>query len=82
MKPDDTIHWLDVDLIAEALAQRFPDKDPLRIGFVELKRLVESLPNFREQPGHPANERILEEIQQCWIEERSGVNRDDEGDEE
>ena len=25
---------------------------------------------FQEQPGHPCNERILETIQQLWIEER------------
>lgn len=77
--PDDTFHWLDVDLIGEALHQAHPDKDPMRMGFVELKRLVLALPDFREQPGHPCNERILEEIQAAWIEERQGrSNRDDD----
>lgn len=70
--PDDTFHWLDVDLIGEELASAYPDRDPLRTGFVELKKLVVALPGFREQPGHPVNERILEEIQRHWIEERSG----------
>lgn len=68
----DTFHWLDVDLIGELLAETYPDRDPMRIGFTELKKLVTALPGFREEPGHPVNERILEEIQRYWIEEREG----------
>jgi FeS assembly protein IscX len=77
-KPDDTFHWLDVDLIGELLAEHFPDRDPMRIGFPELKKLVQSLEGFREEPGHPCNERILEEIQRYWIEEREGLPRDED----
>ncbi len=69
MKPEE-LHWLDVELIGEFLNEHFPTKDPLRIGFVELKGLVLSLPGFAEQPGHPCNEKILETIQRYWIEER------------
>jgi FeS assembly protein IscX len=76
--PDDTLHWLDVDLIGEALHEAFPDRDPMRVGFVELKTLVLALPGFHEQPGHPCNERILEEIQRHWIEERLGTPRGDD----
>lgn len=68
--PDDSLHWLDVDLIGEELARVHPAVDPLRTGFVQLKALVTSLPDFREEPGHPVNERILEEIQRYWIEAR------------
>ncbi|MCE7974832.1 MAG: Fe-S assembly protein IscX [Leptolyngbya sp. PLA1] len=68
--PDDTFHWLDVDLIGEELARAYPDIDPLRTGFVQLRALVAKLPGFREEPGHPVNERILEEIQRHWIEAR------------
>jgi len=32
---------------------------------------VQALPGFAEQPGHPCNERILEAIQQAWIDERA-----------
>jgi len=73
---DDTFHWLDVDLIGEELARAHPEISPLRVGFVELRRLVQELPGFREQPGHPVNERILEEIQRYWIEETSGGRPD------
>ncbi|MFO0831290.1 MAG: Fe-S cluster assembly protein IscX [Phycisphaerales bacterium] len=71
-----TFHWLDVEEIGEALAERYPDRDPFRVGFVELRKLVVALPGFVEQPGHPVNERILEEVQRCWIEERGGRARE------
>lgn len=64
------MHWLDVGRIAEELADRHGDIDPVTISFPRLKVLVESLPGFKEEPGHPCNERILEAIQQAWIDER------------
>jgi FeS assembly protein IscX len=76
--PDDTFGWLDVDLIGELLHEHYPQRDPLRVGFVELRKLVAALPGFREQPGQPCNERILEEIQRYWIEEREGRRGDDD----
>ncbi|MBL8876357.1 MAG: Fe-S cluster assembly protein IscX [Phycisphaerae bacterium] len=66
-----TFGWVEVRRIGEELADRMPEKDPMRIGFPELRRLVMDLPGFKEEPGHPSNERILEEIQRHWIEERS-----------
>lgn len=71
MTPNDTFHWLDVERIAEELAERHPDADPLTITFPKLRTMVASLPGFREEPGHPCNERILEAIQQAWIDERT-----------
>ena len=65
-----TFHWLDVQRIAEDLTERHPDDDPLTITFPKLKTMVQALPGFVEQPGHPVNERILEAIQQAWIDER------------
>ena len=64
------MHWLDVAQIAEELVDRHSDIDPVSISFPRLKGLVEALPGFKEQPGHPCNERILEAIQQAWIDER------------
>jgi len=64
------MHWLDVERIAEELFDRHGDVDPVSISFPRLKALVEALPGFKEEPGHPCNERILEAIQQAWIEER------------
>jgi len=64
---DDTLHWLDVEEIAEELVESYPEEDPMRIGFVKLRELVTALPCFREQAEHPCNERILETIQAHWI---------------
>ncbi|MBL1218819.1 MAG: Fe-S assembly protein IscX [Planctomycetes bacterium] len=66
------LHWLDVEEIAEELAEAHPDVNPMTITFPRLKELVESLPGFKAQPGHPCNERILETIQGLWIEEKDG----------
>lgn len=71
------MHWLDVDLIAEALFAAHPATDPLTIRFTELRRMVEALPDFEPRPGHPVNEKILETIQMRWHEERSDAPRDD-----
>ncbi len=78
----ESFHWLDVELIAEELHDAHPDRDPVRVSFPELKRLVQELEDFEEQHGHPCNERILEAIQQHWIKEREDgpVDADDEDD--
>ena len=67
--PEDTFHWIDVQRIAEELADAYTDIDPLTISFPKLKELVESLPGFEAQPDRPPNERILEAVQLAWIEE-------------
>jgi FeS assembly protein IscX len=73
-----TFGWLDVRLIGELLAEKHTEIDPLHVGFPQLKQLVMELPGFHEEPGHPSNERILEEIQRHWIEEREDLADDDE----
>ena len=65
----DSFHWLDVQRIAEELADAHPDAQPYEVNFVELRHLIESLDGFTAQAGHPVNERILEEIQRLWHEE-------------
>jgi FeS assembly protein IscX len=70
MAAPETLHWLVVDRLAEALVDAHPEVDPVSISFPKLKSLVLALPGFREEPGHPCNERILEAIQQAWIDER------------
>lgn len=83
MRPamNDTLHWLDVEEIAEELDTAHPQIDPMRLGFPKLRMLVEALPNFAERPGHPCNERILETIQANWIELRGDAPSDDDDDE-
>lgn len=75
-----SFHWLDVDRIAEELVDAHRDVDPIRLRFTELRKLVEALPGFAEQPGHPVNEKILETIQMKWIEEREDSGSDEEDD--
>ncbi len=75
---NETFGWLEVRLIGELLAERHPKLDPYAVRFTELRGLVEGLPGFEEEPGHPVNERILEEIQRHWIEEREDLADEDE----
>ncbi|MDX9910199.1 MAG: Fe-S cluster assembly protein IscX [Phycisphaerales bacterium] len=74
----DSFHWLDVQRIAEELADRFPERRPYDVNFVDLRRMVESLPGFAAQANHPPNEKILETIQQLWNDEREDITRDDD----
>lgn len=73
-----SFHWTDVQRIAEELVDRHPQVDPATVTFPRLRDLVTSLPGFAERPGHPCNERILEAIQQSWIDERQGLEDDEE----
>lgn len=74
----DSFHWLDVERIAEELADAFPERDPYTIRFTELREMVRALPGFREQSGHAVNEKILETIQSAWAEERADAPREDD----
>ena len=68
--------WLDVDRIAESLADSHPGVDPLRVRFTELRGMVEALEDFKPDPDHPVNERILEAVQMSWNGEK--LDRDEE----
>ena len=71
-----TFGWLEVDRIAEALADAFPGVDPLMVRFTDLRKRVEGLAGFKEEPGHPVNEKILEAIQASWRGEK--LDRDED----
>ena len=62
--------WTDVHDLAIELAEAHPDVDPTRINFVDLMRWVLALPDFDDDPKH-CGEKILEAIQQAWIDEVS-----------
>jgi FeS assembly protein IscX len=66
-------HWLDVERIAEELADAHEDVNPLDVNFVDLREMVENLIGFEPQDDHPVNERILETIQVLWLEEGAEV---------
>ncbi len=60
--------WTDVDEIAIQLSDAHEDVDPTQINFVDLMNWVLALPDFDDDPTH-CGERILEAIQQAWIDE-------------
>jgi FeS assembly protein IscX len=60
--------WTDVNDIVIELSERHPDIDPVRINFVDLMNWVKALPDFNDDPKH-CGEKILEAIQQAWIDE-------------
>ncbi|QOD38290.1 Fe-S cluster assembly protein IscX [Candidatus Wolbachia massiliensis] len=62
--------WLNIEDIAEALEEKFPDGDIINIRFTELKKKILDLEGFDDEEER-CNEKILEAIQAAWIEERS-----------
>jgi FeS assembly protein IscX len=61
--------WIDIQEIVLALDDRFPDVDPTHLRFTDLRSWILSLPGFDDDPQR-CGERILEAVQQRWIEER------------
>ena len=60
--------WTDISDIAIELSEAHPDKDPLKVNFVDLRDWVLALEDFDDDPKH-CGETILEAIQQAWIDE-------------
>lgn len=60
--------WKDVRDIAIALAEKYPDVDPLKVNFVDLHNYVVDLEGFDDDHGH-GGEKVLEAIQATWIDE-------------
>lgn len=61
--------WTDIQDIAIALYEKFPEIDPLTVRFTDLHRWVTELPGFADDPKR-SNEKILEAIQMNWLDER------------
>jgi FeS assembly protein IscX len=60
--------WTDVQRIAEELADKYPDIDPLKVNFVDLHNWVVSLEDFDDDHKR-GGEKVLEAIQMAWIDE-------------
>ena len=60
--------WTDAEDIGIALAEKFPDVDPLKIRFTDLRDRVLALDGFSDDPK-ASNEPKLEAIQMAWHEE-------------
>ena len=63
-----SIRWQDAEDIGIALAERFPDTDPLTVRFTDLHRWVTELSDFADDPK-ASTEGKLEAIQMAWLEE-------------
>jgi len=63
------LYWDSAYAIAMALLENHAGLEPEEVGLEELSGLVESLPNFRDDPAL-ANERLLMDIQIAWYEEK------------
>jgi FeS assembly protein IscX len=61
--------WTDTLDIALALIDTYPDVDPTTVRFTDLHRWVCELEGFADEPKR-SGEKILEAIQQAWIDER------------
>ena len=60
--------WDDPEDIGFALADKYPDQNPLEVRFTDLHRYVIELPKFVGDPK-ASNESKLEAIQMAWHEE-------------
>ncbi len=68
-----TFTWDDAEDIGIALAEKFPDLDPLTVRFTDLHRYVTELPGFSDDPKK-SSEGKLEAIQMAWHEEHQDAH--------
>lgn len=64
------MRWTDIYDIAIALEEVHPDKDNINLRYTDFRDWIVALPEFTDKPDG-CNEKILEAIQQAWIDERS-----------
>ncbi|CAH0992650.1 Protein IscX [Sinobacterium norvegicum] len=62
------MQWTDVLDIAIELYEAHPDVDPKGVRFTDLRQWVMDLPEF-EGDADRCGEKVLEAIQQAWIDE-------------
>lgn len=62
------LKWTDTLEIAIQLSEAHPAEDPTQLRFTALMAMVQALPEFDDVPER-CGERILEAIQQAWIDE-------------
>ena len=60
--------WSNLDDIALALYEKFPEQDPTHIRFTDLHKWITELEDFDDDPLK-SNEAKLERIQSAWLEE-------------
>ena len=60
--------WDQVDNIALALFEEYPDVDPLTVRFTDLHKWITQLEDFKDDP-QLSTEGKLEAIQMAWYDE-------------
>ena len=60
--------WNDLEDLALALLEKYPDQDPAFIRFTDLHKWITELEGFSDDPKK-SNEAKLEAIQMAWIDE-------------
>jgi len=60
--------WTDITAIAEALYDKYPDLDPAAIRFTDLHNKIIELEEFDDDTSR-GGEKVLEAVQQAWIDE-------------
>ena len=60
--------WEDLEDIALALYDKFPEQDPSYIRFTDLHKWITELEGFSDDPQR-SNEAKLEAIQMAWLDE-------------
>jgi FeS assembly protein IscX len=63
-----SLTWNNLEDIALALYDKFPDIDPTNIRFTDLHKWITELDGFSDDPLK-SNEAKLERIQELWLEE-------------
>ncbi|SMY38276.1 hypothetical protein PMAL9190_03473 [Photobacterium malacitanum] len=64
-----SLQWIDSRDIAIELIERHPDVDPTQVRFTDLREWIIALDEFDDDIDH-CNEKILEAVQMCWIDEQ------------
>jgi FeS assembly protein IscX len=62
------LRWDDAEELGLALADKFPDVNPLEVRFTDLHKWITELPIFVDDAS-ASNEGKLERIQMAWYEE-------------
>ncbi len=65
--------WTDIEDIAIALVEKYPQVDPITVRFTDLHKWVMDLQDFDDEAKN-VNEKKLEAIQMAWYEEYQDAN--------
>ncbi|MDN3696494.1 MULTISPECIES: Fe-S cluster assembly protein IscX [Vibrio] len=63
-----SLRWTDSRDIAIELCDLYPDTDPKTVRFTDLHRWITELDGFEDEPNN-SNEKILEAVILCWMDE-------------